>query len=130
MRRAAIFFVIWFLVPFRAFAAPTSRDPTLSISEIASGLSAPTTMAFIGPQDILVLQKADGRVRRVMPGSCRQKQCWMSPSTAYLRGACSVSQFTPNFPLAHSFIFTTRARRHNRKDRALNFTSLTNWAHR
>jgi glucose/arabinose dehydrogenase len=68
MRRAAIFFVVWFLVPFLAFAAPTSRDPTLSISEIASELSAPTTMAFIGPQDILVLQKGDGRVRRVISG--------------------------------------------------------------
>jgi glucose/arabinose dehydrogenase len=33
-----------------------------------AGLSQPTAMAFIGPGDILVLQKGDGRVRRVIDG--------------------------------------------------------------
>jgi glucose/arabinose dehydrogenase len=51
-----------------ALAAPAPRDAALSITEITSGLSGPTTMAFIGAQDILVLQKGDGRVRRVISG--------------------------------------------------------------
>jgi glucose/arabinose dehydrogenase len=38
------------------------------VQEIASGLSAPTNIAFIGAEDILVLQKNDGRVRRVISG--------------------------------------------------------------
>ena len=44
-------------------------DPTLRLSEVASGLSQPTAMAFIGAGDILVLQKNDGRVRRVINGT-------------------------------------------------------------
>jgi len=33
-----------------------------------SGLELPTTMAFLGPDDILVLQKNDGKVMRVLSG--------------------------------------------------------------
>src|SRR5213076_1234915 len=51
-----------------ANAAPTLNDPDLQVTEIVSGLSSPTTMAFTGPDDILVLQKDDGKVRRVIHG--------------------------------------------------------------
>jgi glucose/arabinose dehydrogenase len=43
-------------------------DPALQVRQYASGLTNPTTMAFIGPDDILALQKNDGRVRRVIGG--------------------------------------------------------------
>ena len=48
--------------------AVTLRDSTLRVDLLVSGLSSPTTMAFIGPNDLLVLQKNDGRVRRVTNG--------------------------------------------------------------
>src|SRR5262245_10029384 len=48
--------------------AQTLDDPNLQPQLVAQGLSSPTTMAFIGPNDILVLQKNDGRVRRVING--------------------------------------------------------------
>jgi glucose/arabinose dehydrogenase len=51
-----------------ALAQPVMLDPNLSVRELVSGLSVPTTMAFIGPDDILVLQKNDGKVRRVIAG--------------------------------------------------------------
>lgn len=51
-----------------ALAAPTPRDSGLTITEVAAGLDTPTTMAFIGPQDFLVLQKNNGQVRRVISG--------------------------------------------------------------
>jgi len=50
---------------------PVLRDATLAINQVAAGFTAPTTMAFIGPDDILVLQKKDGRVRRVSGGGSR-----------------------------------------------------------
>jgi aldose sugar dehydrogenase len=43
-------------------------DPSLTVQPLVSGLNSPTGMAFIGPDDILVLQKNDGRVRRVVSG--------------------------------------------------------------
>ena len=46
-------------------AAQTVDEPTLGVDVVVSGLSLPTSMAFIGPDDFLVLQKSDGRVMRV-----------------------------------------------------------------
>ena len=48
--------------------AQTVRDPSLRVVEVASGLANPTAMVFVGPADILVAQKNDGRVRRVIGG--------------------------------------------------------------
>ena len=69
VRRLAQLFVATAVVGFTLpIAAQTLRDPSLQASLIASGLSAPTGLAFIGPDDILVTQKNDGRVRRVVGG--------------------------------------------------------------
>ena len=68
MKRLLGFSLGWFLVASLALAEPTPRDSGLLITEVTSGLNTPTTMAFIGPQDFLVLQKNDGRVRRVISG--------------------------------------------------------------
>ena len=48
--------------------AQTVRDPGLQVQQVVSGLNSPTAMAFIGQNDFLVLQKNDGRVRRVIGG--------------------------------------------------------------
>ena len=55
--------------PVSMSAQPMMDDPNLTISEVVSGLSFPTAMAFIGPDDILVLQKMDGKVMRVTNGT-------------------------------------------------------------
>ena len=56
-----------------ALAAVVARaqvltDPRLAVEVAASGLVLPTSMAFLAPDDVLVLQKNDGRVRRVVGG--------------------------------------------------------------
>jgi glucose/arabinose dehydrogenase len=48
--------------------AQTVTDADLAVDVVTQGLSAPTTMAFLGPDDILVLEKNNGRVRRVING--------------------------------------------------------------
>lgn len=48
--------------------AQTMTDLNLVVTTHVSGLSQPTTMAFVGANDILVLQKANGQVRRVTGG--------------------------------------------------------------
>lgn len=47
---------------------PELLDRNLKIEEIASGLDTPTTMAFLGPNDILVLEKDKGTVKRILDG--------------------------------------------------------------
>ncbi|CAN5478265.1 hypothetical protein BH18THE2_BH18THE2_35420 [soil metagenome] len=47
---------------------PIVGDPTLSVETVAQGLEFPTTMAFLGPNDILVLEKEKGTVQRIVNG--------------------------------------------------------------
>jgi aldose sugar dehydrogenase len=44
------------------------NNPSLKVEEISDGLDFPTSMAFLGPEDILVLEKNDGTVRRILNG--------------------------------------------------------------
>jgi aldose sugar dehydrogenase len=39
-------------------------DPDLGVSTVVNGLDQPIAMAFIGPNDILVTEKASGQVKR------------------------------------------------------------------
>ena len=49
-------------------SAQTFTDPNLSVTTVVNGtLATPTAMAFVGPDDFLVLEKA-GTVRRVKNG--------------------------------------------------------------
>jgi aldose sugar dehydrogenase len=43
-------------------------DPALRVEEVVRGLDLPTTMAFLGPNDILVLEKDKGTVQRIVNG--------------------------------------------------------------
>jgi glucose/arabinose dehydrogenase len=47
---------------------PAVRDPNLKIETVTTGLVLPTTMAFVGPDDILVLEKNKGTVQRIING--------------------------------------------------------------
>jgi aldose sugar dehydrogenase len=44
------------------------NNPSLKVEEVLDGLDFPTSMAFLGPDDILVLEKNDGTVRRILNG--------------------------------------------------------------
>lgn len=48
--------------------APTVVDGSLAVRSVVTGLTQPTMMAFLGPGDILVLEKSTGRVQRVTGG--------------------------------------------------------------
>ncbi|MFX0201867.1 MAG: hypothetical protein ACFFCW_37635, partial [Candidatus Hodarchaeota archaeon] len=49
-------------------AGLTLEDPDLVVETVVTGLSRPTTMAFLTPDDLIVLQKNNGQVRRVQNG--------------------------------------------------------------
>ena len=51
-----------------AAAAPEVLDPNLAVRTAASGLVTPASIAFLGPNDILVTEKQTGRVQRVVNG--------------------------------------------------------------
>ena len=47
---------------------PFINDPKLKAEVVFKGLNFPTSMAFLGSNDILVLEKNDGTVRRIVNG--------------------------------------------------------------
>ena len=47
---------------------PTLNDPSLAVETVYEGLKSPTSMAFLGPDDILVLEKGQGTVQRIVNG--------------------------------------------------------------
>jgi aldose sugar dehydrogenase len=47
---------------------PIIRDNNMAVQVVFEGLNFPTNMAFLGPDDILVLEKNDGTVRRIING--------------------------------------------------------------
>jgi glucose/arabinose dehydrogenase len=47
---------------------PIIHDPNLKAEQIFTGLDHPTSMAFVRPNDILVLQKNTGTVQRIVNG--------------------------------------------------------------
>ncbi len=44
------------------------NNPNLVVEEVSDGLDFPTSMAFLGPEDILDLEKNEGTVRRILNG--------------------------------------------------------------
>jgi glucose/arabinose dehydrogenase len=65
---AALFLSLALLMPASGAAAqdgPEVVDPNLRVSTVATGLALPTSIAFLGPDDLLVLEKDTGRVLRI-----------------------------------------------------------------
>ena len=52
---------------------PTMNDSHLKAEVVFKGIRFPTSMAFLGPNDILVLEKNEGTVRRIVNGSMLQQ---------------------------------------------------------
>src|ERR687896_194731 len=47
---------------------PILNDPNLIVETVYQGLKSPTSMAFLGLNDILVLEKGQGTVQRIVNG--------------------------------------------------------------
>jgi len=88
----------WLLSNSSFAGAQVLTDPALQLREVVSGLNQPTAMAFIGKGDILVLQKGDGRVRRVINGVLQPGQVLdVAVDSSSERGLLGIA-IHPNFP--------------------------------
>jgi glucose/arabinose dehydrogenase len=52
--------------------SPEVNDPNLQVEEVFEGLELPTSMAFLGDNDILVTEKDSGRVQRIVDGELQE----------------------------------------------------------
>lgn len=76
----------------------TILDPNLQVTTAVAGLSQPIGMVFLGPNDMLVLEKASGLVRRVTNGVVQTTPALdLAVNSASERGLLSMV-LHPNFP--------------------------------
>ena len=81
-----------------AAAQPTLVDPNLGVRTVASGLTTPSTIAFIGPNDFLVLEKNTGEVKRVTNGVVQGTVLDLSVNFGSERGLLGIA-LHPGFPM-------------------------------
>ena len=78
-----------------ASAAPAQEpelvDPDLAVRAAASGLDQPIAMAFIGKDDMLVLEKASGQVKRIVDGEVRDVVLDLAVNSASERGLLGIA---------------------------------------
>jgi len=80
-------------------STPTMLDPDLAVRTVVSGLNQPTSMAFIGKNDFLVLEKATGKVRRVLGGVVQAADVLdLAVNSAGERGLLGIA-LHPDFPI-------------------------------
>jgi len=71
--------------------APEVVDPELAVRTVASGLNQPTSLAFLGRGDFLVLEKASGQVKRVVNGQVRGPVLDLAVNSASERGLLGIA---------------------------------------
>jgi glucose/arabinose dehydrogenase len=101
MRGVALLFTVLVVLAMsiagRAQAAPTLVDSNLRLRTAVAGLDLPTSLAFIGANDMLVLEKNTGRVRRVTNGVVQGTALDLSVNNFSERGLLGIA-LHPSFP--------------------------------
>ncbi len=77
--------------------SPTLLDPNLGVRAVGTGLRLPTTMAFLGPSDMLVLEKTTGQVQRVTDGVIQGPVLDLAVNFGSERGLLGIA-LHPDFP--------------------------------
>jgi aldose sugar dehydrogenase len=76
---------------------PTILDRNLAVRPVVEGLNTPTSLAFLGPDDLLVLEKNTGRVQRVVDGEVQSTVLDLAVNFGSERGLLGIA-LHPDFP--------------------------------
>ena len=76
---------------------PVMLHPRLDVRPVAQGLNLPTTMAFLGADDMLVLEKNTGTVQRVVNGVVQGTVLDLAVNFGSERGLLGIA-LHPDFP--------------------------------
>src|ERR687895_1530590 len=106
MRRTILVAAVVVLAPVGMIGAPPASSqetgpemlhPRLAVRTVVTGLVTPTTLAFIGSDDLLVLEKNTGRVMRVTEGTIQGPVLDLAVNFASERGLLGIA-LHPDFP--------------------------------
>src|ERR671916_1721441 len=76
---------------------PQLVDPNLSVRTVIGGLNQPVGLVFLGNNDILVTEKATGRVQRIVNGALHSTVLDLAVNSNSERGLLGIA-LDPNFP--------------------------------
>ena len=89
---------------------PTIRDPSLDVEEVAQGLELPTSMAFLGKDDILVLEKNRGTVQRIVNAqTVHEPVIDVNVATEVERCMCGIAVSSDDSNTQRIFLYYTEA---------------------
>ncbi len=91
---------------------PIVLDENLAVRTVISGLMGPTSMAFLGDNDFLVLEQSTGRVKRVVDGAVQSIVLDLGVNSFSERGLLGIAlhpDFDPNRPSFIYLYWTCRA---------------------
>ena len=74
-----------------AAPSPIMLDANLTVSTVVTGIDQPTSMAFIGPNDFLVLEKATGKIKRIVNGAVQSTPLDLPVNNASERGLLGIA---------------------------------------
>jgi aldose sugar dehydrogenase len=99
-----------YTIPSPSSGGPTiTNDTTLRVETVSTGLVRPTSMAFLGPNDILVLEKNTGNVHRITNGQLLpQPLLHVNVATQIERGMLGIA-VTKNGLTTYVFLYYTEA---------------------
>jgi uncharacterized protein (TIGR03118 family) len=81
--------------------SPSLTDTNLHVTTVISGLDQPTSMAFLGPGEFLILEKASGKVKRVLNGTVAGTVLDLNVNSASERGLLGIA-LAPDFGTSHA----------------------------
>ncbi len=92
------FFVALFGLPsmLNAQSTPSLVDPNLGVRTVIENLDQPTSMAFLGANDFLILEKATGKVQHVVNGTVVGTALDLAVNNGSERGLLGIA-LHPNF---------------------------------
>ena len=81
----------------QAQAGPTLLVPNLALRTVVDGLEVPTSIAFLGRNDLVVLEKNSGKVKRVVNGVVQSTVLDLAVNFGSERGLLGIA-LHPDFP--------------------------------
>lgn len=88
-------------------AQPVAIDPEFSIEKIFTGNFEPSTMAFLGPDDVLVLDRDNGKVLRIQNGIEKKPLLDVNVGTNGYRGLLGVAISMKSNETSNVFLYYT-----------------------
>jgi glucose/arabinose dehydrogenase len=93
----------------KAFAAPVLQDPSFKLDLVVNGLSRPTGMSFLAPNDFLVIEEDTGKVKRVINGQVTQTILDLPVSTTDSRGLLGIDSVVTGGGNTFVFLYFTES---------------------